>query len=59
MYILLIATGAIPVTITGETVQIGESCEGPADPNKPSYKDTIVRTVIVEVFSFLINNIKS
>lgn len=42
------SVGAIPVTITGETVQIGKSCEGPADPNKPSYKDTIVRTVIVE-----------
>ncbi|XP_069836044.1 ovostatin-like [Dendropsophus ebraccatus] len=40
--------GVVSVNITGEAYDIGDSCDGPADPNEPNYKDTVVRTLIVE-----------
>ncbi|XP_066457408.1 alpha-2-macroglobulin-like [Eleutherodactylus coqui] len=40
--------GVVKITVTSETVHIGDTCEGPADPNQPSRKDTVVREIIVE-----------
>ncbi|XP_063818472.1 alpha-2-macroglobulin-like [Pseudophryne corroboree] len=40
--------GVLNVSVTGETIQIGDSCDGPADSTQPLRKDTIVRTIIVK-----------
>ncbi|XP_075698822.1 alpha-2-macroglobulin-like [Rhinoderma darwinii] len=40
--------GVVAVTVTSEIVQIGNSCEGVADPNQPPHKDTVVKSVTVE-----------
>ncbi|XP_073451707.1 ovostatin-like isoform X2 [Aquarana catesbeiana] len=40
--------GVANVSVTAETIHIGVSCEGPADPNEPKRKDTIVRSFTVE-----------
>ncbi|XP_077309932.1 ovostatin-like [Lithobates pipiens] len=40
--------GVANVSVTAETIHIGASCEGPADPNEPNRKDTIVRSFTVE-----------
>ncbi|XP_056386223.1 ovostatin-like [Hyla sarda] len=42
------SVGVVSVSITGEAFNIGDSCDGPADPNEPNYKDTVIRTMIVE-----------
>ncbi|XP_069837887.1 ovostatin-like [Dendropsophus ebraccatus] len=42
------SVGVVSVNITGEAFDIGDSCDGPADPNEPNYKDTVVQTLIVE-----------
>ncbi|XP_075698819.1 ovostatin-like [Rhinoderma darwinii] len=42
------SVGVVIVRITGETVHIGDTCEGAPDPNVPSRKDTIIRSIIVE-----------
>ncbi|XP_069610173.1 ovostatin-like isoform X1 [Ranitomeya imitator] len=45
-----ISVGTVSVTITGETVHLGKTttCEGSADQDGVSYKDTIVRSIIIE-----------
>ncbi|XP_073451709.1 ovostatin-like isoform X2 [Aquarana catesbeiana] len=40
--------GVANVSVMAETIHIGVSCEGPADPNEPNRKDTIVRSFTVE-----------
>ncbi|XP_063819389.1 alpha-2-macroglobulin-like [Pseudophryne corroboree] len=40
--------GVLNISVTGETIQIGDSCDGPADSTQPLRKDTIVRTLIVQ-----------
>ncbi|XP_077311744.1 ovostatin-like [Lithobates pipiens] len=40
--------GVANVSVTAETIHIGASCEGPADPNEPNHKDTIVKSFGVE-----------
>ncbi|KAM5140399.1 alpha-2-macroglobulin-like [Mantella aurantiaca] len=40
--------GVSTVTVTAETIHIGESCEGPVDPNEANRTDTIVRHFTVE-----------
>ncbi|XP_077311743.1 ovostatin-like isoform X2 [Lithobates pipiens] len=40
--------GVANVSVTAETIHIGASCEGPADPNEPNHKDTIVKSFAVE-----------
>ncbi|XP_040217676.1 alpha-2-macroglobulin-like [Rana temporaria] len=40
--------GVANVSVTAETIHIGASCEGPADPREPKRKDTIVRSFTVE-----------
>ncbi|XP_071986030.1 ovostatin-like [Engystomops pustulosus] len=42
------SVGQMPMRVTGETVHIGDTCEGPADPNEPPRKDTFERPLIVE-----------
>ncbi|KAM4031124.1 ovostatin-like [Anomaloglossus baeobatrachus] len=44
-----ISVGTVSINITGETVHIGETCDGPADQGGVSYKDTIIRSIIVEL----------
>ncbi|XP_073409003.1 ovostatin-like isoform X2 [Dendrobates tinctorius] len=43
-----ISVGTVSVTITGETVYLGATCNGTADQDGVSYKDTIVRSIIIE-----------
>ncbi|KAM4031125.1 ovostatin-like [Anomaloglossus baeobatrachus] len=43
-----ISVGTVSISITGETVHIGETCDGPDVKGGVSYKDTIVRSIIVE-----------
>ncbi|KAG9472011.1 ovostatin-like [Eleutherodactylus coqui] len=40
--------GVLPISITGETLHIGDTCDGPADPNEAKRIDTVVRSIIVE-----------
>ncbi|XP_063818466.1 ovostatin-like isoform X2 [Pseudophryne corroboree] len=40
--------GVLNISVTGETIQIGDSCDGPADSTQPLRKDTIVRSLIVQ-----------
>ncbi|XP_040217246.1 ovostatin-like [Rana temporaria] len=40
--------GVANVSVTAETIHIGDSCEGPADPKEPNHKDTMVQSFIVE-----------
>ncbi|XP_075114397.1 ovostatin-like [Leptodactylus fuscus] len=40
--------GAVLVNITGETVHIGDTCQGPADPNEPIYRDIIVKSINIK-----------
>lgn len=42
-------TGVANVSVTAQTIHIGASCEGPADPSESNRKDTIVRSFTVEV----------
>ncbi|XP_073541021.1 ovostatin-like [Phyllobates terribilis] len=46
-----ISVGTVNINITGETLQFwsnGDACEGPADQDGDSYKDTIIRSIIIE-----------
>ncbi|XP_063818460.1 ovostatin-like isoform X2 [Pseudophryne corroboree] len=40
--------GVLNISVTGETIQIGDSCDGPADSTQPLREDTVVRTLIVQ-----------
>ncbi|XP_073453694.1 alpha-2-macroglobulin-like [Aquarana catesbeiana] len=40
--------GVANVSVTAETIHISVSCGGPANPNEPNRKDTIVRSFTVE-----------
>ncbi|XP_068114135.1 alpha-2-macroglobulin-like isoform X2 [Hyperolius riggenbachi] len=40
--------GVLNVSATGETIHVGESCDGSDEPNATHYKDTIVKTFTVQ-----------
>ncbi|CAN2390633.1 hypothetical protein PRIEUP_LOCUS670, partial [Pristimantis euphronides] len=40
--------GVMPISITAETVHIGDTCDGSADQNEPRREDTIQQSIIVE-----------
>ncbi|NP_001090602.1 uncharacterized protein LOC100036845 precursor [Xenopus laevis] len=40
--------GEISFSLSAETTNIGDTCEGPNDPSQPLRKDTVIRTVLVE-----------
>ncbi|XP_073541022.1 ovostatin-like [Phyllobates terribilis] len=40
--------GELSFTVSAQTTHIGNTCDGPNDPDQPPRKDTVVQTVIVE-----------
>ncbi|CAJ0935157.1 unnamed protein product [Ranitomeya imitator] len=44
--------GELSVTVSAETTQISDTCDGPNDPGQSPRKDTVVRTVTVEVLKY-------